>query len=743
MTHLPALILDLAMILVTAAFVTVLFRRLRQPVVLGYLIAGILTGPYVAWLPTVKDTRSIHIWAELGIIFLMFGVGLDFSFKKLKQVGRPAFLTAMVEIPLMIAAGYTLGRALGWNWRDCLFLGGIVAISSTAIIVRAVDELKLKGQRFVSLVYGVLLLEDLAAVLLLVTLSTVAASRSLEGSELLFATGKLGFFLITTFLVGTLILPMILKAIRKWLTAETLLIVSLGLCLLMVTLASAAGFSAALGAFLMGSLLSETQEKKRIEELLAPLKDLFSAVFFVSIGMMIEPALWLQHWEWTIWTALIIVVGKFITNTSGMLLGGEGLKPAVQAGLSMTQIGEFSFLIATQGVLTKVTSDSLYSITVSAAVVTIFLTPYLMQSAPKVTATLQRWLPARLHDRLDGYRTSVTQSGDRGLLSLIWRAYGVKLLLNSVMVLAIGLAVRKIIFPWEVRALGSVQWAAVSSFGMALLFGAPFLAAIILMKPNEDSAVESEKWARLRSVQWGIWVVRVLLVVFLVLLLGSGYAGVRTSMGSFVVAGIVATFLLSHFSDPLYRRMERQFLKHLEGDEESAVKRDKRPQLAPWDASLFEFVLSPDSGLCGKTLLSSGLREKQGVTVALIERGSRKILAPGREDLLMPYDRLFVIGTDKQLTLVRQLIEGSDQEPLVTQEATVTYGLKSLLLAEGNSFTGMTIRECGIREKVRGLIVGIERKDSRILNPESHVVLQEGDLVWLVGDLGLLAKVAS
>ena len=370
MIHLPDLIQDLGLILMAAALVTILFKKLKQPVVLGYLIAGFLVGPNFAFLPTVKDHASILIWAEIGVIFMLFGLGLEFSFKKLKKVGKSASITASFEILCMLGCGYLTGQLLGWSKMDSLFLGGILSISSTTIIVRAFDELNLKGRSFVSLVFGVLIVEDLIAILLLVLLSSVAVTQSLSGSELLFSALRLGFFLIIWFLLGIYLLPVLLRNFREHLSDETMLIVSLGLCLMMVVIATQVGFSPALGAFVMGSILAETPKGQRIEQLLLPVKNLFSAIFFVSVGMLINTRILLSHFDIILLIAVVTIAGKFVSSLIGALLSGRSLKSSVQAGMSLAQIGEFSFIIATLGVTLKVTSDFLYPIAVAVCALT-------------------------------------------------------------------------------------------------------------------------------------------------------------------------------------------------------------------------------------------------------------------------------------------------------------------------------------------------------------------------------------
>ncbi|MDR0336282.1 MAG: cation:proton antiporter, partial [Planctomycetaceae bacterium] len=357
MGHLPILIQDLGLILIAAAVMTLLFKQLRQPIVLGYLIAGFLVGPHFTWLPVVQEWESIEVWSEIGVIFMLFGLGLEFSFKKLVNVGKTASITATFEIFAMILIGFIVGRMFGWSMMTSLFLGAILSMSSTTIIVKAFGEQDLKGRSFAPIVFGVLIVEDLIAILLLVLLGSIAVTQRFSGSELLSSSLQLIFFLILWFVLGIYLLPAFLRFCRKLLTDEILLIVSIALCLMMVIIAVQVGFSAALGAFVMGSLLAETSKGTKIEHLTLPVKDLFSAIFFVSVGMLIDPTVLWEYFGTILIIVAITIFGKFLGTAIGALISGCSIKNSMQAGMSMAQIGEFSFIIATLGKTLHVTDD--------------------------------------------------------------------------------------------------------------------------------------------------------------------------------------------------------------------------------------------------------------------------------------------------------------------------------------------------------------------------------------------------
>ncbi len=747
MTELPYLIQDLGLILMTAAVVTLVFRWLKQPVVLGYLIAGFIVGPQFTLLPTIKDVGNISIWAEIGVIFMLFGLGLEFSFKKLSHVGKSASITALFEIAFMLAVGFATAQFLGWSVMDSIFLGGILSISSTTIIVRAFEELGLKGRGFVGLVFGVLIVEDLIAILLLVLLSSVALTQTLSGSQLVLSSLRLGFFLVLWFLLGIYLLPLLLHRFRKLLSNETTLIVSIGLCLMMVIIASHVGFSPALGAFVVGSILAETREGHRISQLLVPVRDLFSAVFFVSVGMLIDPAMMKQYFGVILLITALTIVGKFVGTVMGALLSGRSLRNSVQAGMSLSQIGEFSFIIATLGMTLHVTSDFLYPIAVAVSALTTFATPYLIKNADRVVQLLDRKLPEGFKNSLARYEAAMVSSGQAGLSALIWKAYGIKSVLNGVLVVGITLAVHRLLIPMVRGRLPEGFPIDVIACTVTLVLSSPFLWAVFLGAPlvvENDKDGRAQRLERLRSFQLGVSAVRFTLGCLLIAFVVGNFMSLIAISGFVLVAVTAfAVFFFSHYSEPLYRRIEERFISNLTDKERHELeKKSKVPTLAPWNALLAEFTVSPNAPVIAQTLQESQIKERFGVTVAMLERGGRRVLAPTRTDLLLPYDRVFLIGSDEQLAAAKAVIEMNPAT--VLPPLSDAYGLTSFPLGSRGSpgskdpFIGKSIRDCGLREAVNGIIVGLERNGERFLNPDSSIILASGDLLWIVGDRELI-----
>lgn len=730
MQHLPAMIHDLALILGTAGLVTLLFKRLNQPIVLGYLVAGFLVGPKTSIFPTVIGVGSINLWAEIGVIFLLFALGLEFSFKKLMRVGGSASFTAVFEVSLMILFGYTTGQILGWSAMDSLFLGGILSISSTSIIIRTVEELGFKNLKFVGMVFGVLVIEDLVAVLLMVLLTTVALTRDFSGTEMLGAVLKLAFFLSIWFVAGIFLLPSFLKRAQKLLSEETVLVVAVGLCLMMVVFASNVGFSSALGAFITGSILAETIEGERIHHLIAPIKNLFSAVFFISVGMLIDPQIISIYWKEVLLLSAVVVVGKTLSVTLGSVLSGQTLKSSVQSGMSLAQIGEFSFIIATLGLSLKVISEKIYPIAVAVSVLTAFTTPYMTRSADRVYGWLEKVLPAKVIHSLDSYSViSFSMAGNKEWREQV-RAYVLKVLLNAVVVIAVFLTMARVFLPFLLERQIAEGPAKFISLSATLILSAPFLWALAFGRTRQFEALLVGQGKG--SHNYVFLVSRIMLAVGLLGAMVAQFVPLMWAVAITLWMVVVVGYVLSQKLQDIYHWFERRFLTNLNDEVQKTHARKNNRALAPWDAHITEFEIPPEAPYVGVPLHQLSIREKYGVTIALIERGRRRVTAPGRKECLMPYDHVFVIGTDAQLIQFKTFIE--DELPAPSGQAEAEYSLEQYLLTDASPFINKTIRDCGLREATHGLVVGIEREGGRILNPDSSVTLCRGDVLWIVGD---------
>lgn len=725
--HLPNLISDLGLILVTAAIAVLIFRILKQPLVLGYLVAGFLAGSEFDFFPTVKDMNSVTVWAEIGVIFLLFSLGLEFSFKKLMKVGGTASITALTQIISMVALGYFVGQLMDWGKMNSLFLGVILSISSTTIILKTFDELGVKTQKFAGNVIGALIVQDILAILMMVLLSTVAVSQQFSGGELLQSVLKLVFFLTIWFVAGIFFIPTLLKKAKHLLTDEMLLIISLALCLLMVLFAANVGFSPALGAFIMGSIIAETTQAEHIEHLVKPVKDLFGAVFFVSVGMLIDPEMLMKYGFPVAILTLVVILGQSLSSTIGALLSGQPLKQSIQTGMSLSQIGEFSFIIATLGMTLSVTSDFLYPIVVAVSAITTFTTPFMVKFSTPFSLYLEKKLPRRWIKKIERYSANTEAIKSVSTWQIVLKAYLTQVIIHSIIIVAIILLSSKYILPLvEDSRFGNAIAALIT-----VVILSPFLWALSLRRVAVEQVQEL---MQVRKYQGPI-----IVLVFFRIALSLFYMGfVLNEFFSPVIAfialviGLVSYVLFPKRLHAFYNKIEGHFLRNF-NDREIAKQASKRQNvLSPWDGHMADFEIAKESNLAGKTLEELKIREQFGINIAAIKRGEITINIPIRSERLFPGDEINIIGTDEQVKLFKNYLDKHEIDAPVT--AVKEDIILQQLELKNRVCIGKSIRESQIREKTHGIIVGIERNGKRILNPESHWVLESDDILWIAGD---------
>jgi CPA2 family monovalent cation:H+ antiporter-2 len=481
---------DLALILICAGVMTLLFKSLKQPIVLGYIVAGFLASPNMPYMPSVSDMHGVHLWSEIGVVFLLFALGLEFSFKKILKMGAAPMIAAIAIILGMMYVGSLAGQLFGWSDMDCIYLGGMLAMSSTTIIFKAFDDMGLRQERFAGLVLSVLIIEDILAIVLMVMLSTLAVSKEFEGSQMLTSILQLGFFLILWFTVGIYLIPLFLKKAKPLMNEETLLITALALCFGMVVFASAVGFSAAFGAFVMGSILAETVEAKQIEHLVAPVKNLFGAIFFVSVGMMVDVALIIEYIVPILCIIAAIMLGQTILSTCGFLLSGQSLKTSMQCSFSLTQIGEFAFILATLGTSLHVTSDFLYPIVVAVSVFTTFTTPYMIRLAVPAYNVVARVLPAKWVEKLERNASEGAEETETNEMRLLWRTEMKKfifiMLINSVLCVAV-IAIMYYYGVPLIYGMLPAPWSGIVTAFVTLSACGPFLWSLMRQGGNSDN----------------------------------------------------------------------------------------------------------------------------------------------------------------------------------------------------------------------------------------------------------------
>ena len=740
MSQIPSLISDLAVILISAGLVTLLFKWLKQPVVLGYIVAGILAGPSITQIPTVTNIESIRIWADIGVIFLLFALGLDFSFKKLMKVGGSAVISACTIIFCMILVGVFVGWTFGWNRMDCIYLGGMLAMSSTTIIYKAFDDMGLRQQRFAGLVLSILILEDILAIVLMVMLSTMAVSQNFEGGEMVYSILKLLFFLILWFVVGIYGIPLFLKRVRKLMSDETLLIVSLALCFGMVYLAALVGFSPAFGAFIMGSILSETIESEHIGKLVSPVKDLFGAIFFVSVGMMVDPAMIVEYKYQILVIVLAVLLGQTIFGTTGVLLSGQPLKTAMQCGFSLTQIGEFAFIIASLGVSLKVTSHFLYPIVVAVSVITTFLTPYMIRLAVPAYNVIDKYMPSRWRRLLDRYSSGASVANHSNNWKKLVIAIIRIVLIYAVLSIAVTALFLHFIVPLATDMLGDL-WGRILGAVLTITAIAPFLRAMI-MKKNRSEEFKS-LWSDSRfnhAPLISIILLRIVIAIgFIVFIIENLFRASAALMVGIAII-VVCAMILSRFLKKQSIVLERTFVRNLHYKEiQQEYLGEKQPEYAgrllDRDLHLSDFLIPAESAWAGKTLRELDLGKKYDVHVASIIRGKHRLNIPDGNTCIFPNDLIQVIGTDEQLSLFASVAEKAihtyDDEDFGKHEMK----LKQFVVAKDSPFVGHSIIECGIRNKYHCLVVGIESAGEDVLRtPQVHMPLKEDDVVWVVGE---------
>lgn len=745
MSELPELVQDLALILVVAGFVTLLFKKLKQPLVLGYIVAGFLVSPHMSYTMSVVDQGDIQTWADIGVIFLLFSLGLDFSIKKILKMGASPIIAACTIIFSMMVLGIIVGHSFGWKEMDCIFLGGMVAMSSTTIIYKAFSDMGLTQQGFASTVMSVLILEDILAIVMMVMLSTVASGNSPDGVQLLGSIMKIGFFLVLWFVVGLFAIPLFLRSVRKILNSETLLIVSLGFCCLMAVISTQVGFSAAFGAFVMGSILAETVEADKIIRLVDPVKNLFGAIFFVSVGMLVKPDVIVEYAIPILLLVITILVGQALFGTLGYLLGGQTLKNAMRCGFSMAQVGEFAFIIATLGKSLGVISEFLYPVVVAVSVITTFLTPYMIRAAEPCYNVLIKHLPKRWVRRLTHIQTN--NAGESASTNNLWKVLMKKMIFNTLIYGILSAAVIAIMFSAALpicRNL-SIKWTGSHWIGNAvcgfltILFIAPFLRSIV-MKQNHSEAFKA-LWTDRRINRLPLTatiLARVLIALSFIFYICNYLTRFKNALMIAVAIGLLILMLLSRWLKKRSITLERLFIQNLQSRDIEAQKQGKKKplfanHLIDRDIHIANLELPDDSLWAGKTLYSLKLRNRFGVHISSILRGSKHINIPNGGTILFPGDKLQAIGNDEQLTKLSKAMK-AELQPTITDIEKHEMKLRSFTISKTSPFIGKNLKDSGIRDEYSCMVVGVDegQKNLTLITPSR--CLQAGDVLWVVGE---------
>jgi len=735
--NVESLISDLAFILLLGAIVTILFKWIKQPVVLGYIVAGFLASPNFEYLPSVTTEQNIDFWAQIGIVVLLFSLGLEFSFKKLMNSGGSAAVTALIIVLGMMGAGFVAGQMMHFSLINSLFLGGMLSMSSTTIIIKAFNDLGLRQKKFTSLVLAVLIVEDLFAVVMMVLLSSIALNNSVAGGDLLFSVAKLVFFLVIWFLVGVFVLPSLFNLWRPFLNSETLLVVSMGLCLGMAVFSVYCGFSLALGAFVMGSILAGTSYAERIEHVVNPVKDLFGAVFFISVGMMVQPHIIAEYWGPILGLSCVVVVGMIIFGTFGMLVTGQSLKVAIESGFSLTQIGEFAFIIATLGMSLGVLEPTIYPIVVAVSVLTTFGTPYFIKMAPGAYSFVERHLPKNLHFLIDRYQKEATKSN---AVKSAWvatlRRYLSSTLLYSVILIAIILISQKYLNPWLYTLMPSQS--RILSLVLSLVVMAPFIMALLQPIRGQLSSggnLENGKpSANVPRVVMTIFrfAIAIAFVVYVVSWHYSKGAGAITG----IVTMLLIVLVLSRRLKTSVSNIEQKFFDNLN---ERELRRSGKKNNVVNDLHLAYMTVGNGCDFIGQKLLDSNLRRKYGVNVVSIQRGQELIPIPSAKERIFPGDVIGVIGTDEQIAGILPVVEVNKEASEVISPND--FKLTSIMLSDTSPLVGKTPLTSNLRDKYEVLVVAVQRGDQYI-DTDPNLTFAPADILWLVGHASKLSAIS-
>ena len=755
MTHLPTIITDLSLILILASIFSVLCKILKQPVVLGYIVAGLLAGPHISLIPTVQP-ENISTWADIGVIFLLFGMGLEFSFKKMMSIGKVGGKAMLFEVLTLSVFGFAIGRLMGWNFIDSMLLGGMLTMSSTAIIVKAFNDMGLQKEKFAGIVFGILVFEDLFAILLMVILSTFAVSRSFEGSELAMMVARLGFFLVMWFVCGIYLIPTLLKKIKKYLNSETLLLVAMGLCFLMVVLATKAGFSSALGAFIMGSILAETIELENIEKVIQPIKDFFGAIFFVSVGMMVDPQVLFDNFSTVIIIAAASIAGKMIFTTTGVRLAGESMKTAVQSGFSLAQMGEFSFIIASMGMSLGVTSASIYPIVIAVSVITTFTTPYTIKLALPAYHVLESVLPNSLTDKLNKREDKKAGEKESQWKQLLM-SYFFNLAIFSAICLSVYFVSAAFLLPlcatFDNLDFGHIIFSFVSIIAMS-----PFLIGMVRNR-GRQSFLFLSLWSSHNNNRYFLtamiglrWVVAIIFLFMTIKLYWN-----ISSVVIVVVALVVFAFIFQNKNlQKGYWKLEARFVKNFNQRQiEMRLNQNSKQEgnmheldnLHWIDKNLYvsTYLVQKGGVVENKTLKELNLRKVYDIIIVAVTRNGKQINFPDGDFRLEVNDTLLALGQIQKLKNAQIDYKGIDldyskvinlHDFTLKQQADKHSSIKCMtfIIGENSSWIDKNLYDAQLNRKTNCLVVGIERGDIPIPNPSSHVRFKKDDMVWVMGD---------
>lgn len=735
----PHLIIDLAYIMVVAGAVTIIFKKLRQPLVLGYIVAGFLAGPHMPYTPSVMDSTSISEWSQIGVIFLMFTLGLEFSFKRIIKMGLQPIIAALLVMTCMISVGSEVGWLFGWSDMDRLFLGGMLAMSSTTIIYKAFDDSGLRLQPFASKVLSVLILEDILGILLMVILSALAVSRKFEGVELLNSLLQLGFFLLLWFLVGVFLIPIILRRYKQYINMETLLIVSVGLCFLMVVIASDVGYSPAFGAFMMGSILAETTESERISKSISSLKDFFGAIFFVSVGMLVDPSIIMEYWLPIVAITFAVILGQMTLGSLSFLISGTALRDSIRCGFSLVQIGEFAFIIASLGESLGVTSKFIYPVVVAVSIITTFCTPYIIKFADPFYKSIEKFIPKAISDnKSNDLRRRRSRIVRKQTLGYAWKMLLRGVFMYTIVYMTLCTAIVGSCYTSLLplfRRIGGNVYGNIACALLTVLLISPFIRPIIIKKNHSEEA----KFL-LRFNKFNRLMVRILL-------------GLKFCVGTFVI------FYVINFLSPLWWvwhlvvsvilttgvvysrriklisiRIERTFRRNLRSREQNSRFPSYGRKLKGRDLQISSFTVPGNTKWGGKTLMQLNFGHNEHIHIAAITRGLKRINIPGGNNKIYPGDIIEIVSDAEGIRSFQQKLSSDVYLAEESNALRNTLSIIQLSITDMSPICGKTLMDIDFRRRYNCMVVGIEDEKGMLQMSNAQRKFQAGERIWIVGE---------
>ncbi|WP_108823459.1 cation:proton antiporter [Dysgonomonas sp. Marseille-P4361] len=759
MTHLPPIISDLAFMLIVAGIVTIIFKWLKQPVVLGYIIAGFITGPHFNFFPTVSDTDSINIWGEIGVIFLLFGMGLEFSFKKLMSNSKTGFITLLMIALGLGVSGFFLGTWMGWSQWDSIILGCMLCLSSTTIIVKGFEDPKYRGKRFTEVVFGILIFDDLFAILVMVFLGTIAvSSQHIEGTEILMSLGKLVFFMVVWVVCGIFIIPTFLKKVRRWLNDETLLIISLGLCLGMVVFATKVDLSSALGAFIMGSILAETVALENIERVTKPIKDFFGAIFFVSVGMLMDPAIVTDNYQSIILITLLVLVGKIVFTTWGARISGESMLVSMQSGFSMAQVGEFAFIVAGTAIAYGLADNFIYPIIIAVSVITTFTTPYLMAVCPAAYDFMMRTIPTSWRDSILAKDKKLESPEPTSL----WAKFLKNYLFNIIIFISLGIAIVLLSFTFLFPHISTIvgwPWVNIICLLITLIAISPILKGLVY-RGGEQPFLILKLWkqdVKYRFILSTLIVIRYIIAFGFVYYIFWKFLDVPIWVSAIAAIALLLILFRSKYLLKLYWNMEYRFVinfnqriineKRIKNKEHEGVTTFELKNESWIEQNLYvgKFKLGKGSDYENVKLKDTDFRSRYGLIIIDVIRNKEDLYFPNGEFILLENDDITVVGnieqinrlaSDKnQITLERtylktihQFAKKQDQDPDSKIKCV------SLIIDKDSGLYEKSLLQSEMGKRGKGYVVGVERSTGYEINPLASTVFKEDDIIWIVGN---------